>query len=105
MRWNKQRKFGLDVSQRIKNALEALCSHILLNLLFAHREGAISVAHQRSARTSGVVCIDADPACLELSLDHLEAFQSRNITVTSRNLLLRIVVTLRKVSVLVLLTI
>ena len=105
LRWDEQRNFGLNVSQRIKNALKALCSHILLHLLLAHWKGAISVAHQRSAGAPRVVRIDADPARLELSLDHLEALEGRNITVTSRNLLLRIVVTLRKVSVLVLLTI
>ena len=68
---DKKWKVIFHVSQRVENFNELLSSVLLLLLLPRLGEVAILVAHQRSAWTSTVVSVDADPLGFELSLNKL----------------------------------
>lgn len=90
----------LNVSKCFEDAFEPLEARDLLHLLALHGEFALCVAHQRRARLACVVRVYSEPSSLELCLNQLETIESRRVAAAARNLLLRIVMALRQVSIL-----
>ena len=99
-----KRKIIFNITQSFKDAHKTIRTKTLFLLLQGHWKLAISVAQKRGTWSACVFSAHTYPFRFELGLNRLQSFKGSHVSVTPRNLLLRIIVILRHCPTLCLLT-